>query len=562
MFFIARICYVFLILLPGLPLSAQKYHPVKANKGLVVSAHPLASQAGLDILKKGGNAIDAAVAVGFALQSVFPIAGNIGGGGFAVVRTKDGEVYSLDFRETAPLKSEKNMYIVNDTVHSELSKKGALAAGVPGTVDGLEKLHQRFGKLSWKTVMQPSIDLAKEHRITQSEAIDRSAFTRDLSRFEGTRKIFVKKNEWKTNDVFQQPDLVETLTRISENGSKEFYEGKTADLIVETMKKFGGIISHEDLKIYKSKWRQPLKGTYHDLEIYSMNMPSSGGTILIQSLNMLENFNLDTLGFNSSNTIHLVSSVLQKSYSDRAYFMGDPDFVSVPVDTLISKNYANKRINDFNWKYHSSSSTVKHGNIPKIESEETTHYSVADAEGNIVSITYTLNGAFGSFLVVDGAGFLLNNEMDDFSVQPGFPNSYGLIGGESNSISPQKRMLSSMTPTIILKKGKPFMVVGTPGGSTIPTTVLQVILDVYHFGMSVQAAVNAPRFHYQWIPDLIYYEKNAINSDALNSLKQKGYHLEERKNTSGRCEAILFDGEFMYGGADYRGDDTALGIWE
>ncbi len=562
MFHFARICFVFLILLPGFSLSSQKYHPVKANKGIVVSAHPLASQAGLDMLKKGGNAIDAAVAVGFALESVFPVAGNIGGGGFAVIRTKDGEVFTLDFREKAPLKSSKAMYTVNDTVHSELSKKGALAVGVPGTVDGLEKLHQRFGKLSWKTVLQPSIDLAKEHQITQFEANDREVYKRDLSLFENTGKIFVKSGGWKTNDIFQQPQLAETLERISDGGSKEFYEGKTADLIVETMKKYGGIITHDDLKLYESKWRKPLTGTYHDLEIYSMNMPSSGGAILIQSLNMLENFNLDTLGFNSSQTIHLVSSVLQKSYSDRAYFMGDPDYVNVPADSLISKNYAKKRIGDFDWNVHTPSSAVKHGYIPKIEKEETTHYSVADSEGNLVSITYTLNGAFGSCLVVDGAGFFLNNEMDDFSVQPGFPNSYGLIGGEANSISPQKRMLSSMTPTIILKKGKPFMVVGTPGGSTIPTTVLQVILDVYHFGMSVQSAVNAPRFHYQWIPDQIYYEKNTIHSDALNALKLKGYHFEERKTTSGRCDAILFDEGFMYGGADYRGDDTALGIWE
>ena len=558
----ARFCTVFLILLPGFSLSSQNYHPVKANKGIVVSAHPLASQAGLDMLKQGGNAFDAAVAVGFALQSVFPAAGNIGGGGFAVIRTKDGSVYTLDFRETAPLNSNRNMYVFNDTVQSELSKKGALAVGIPGTVDGLEKLHQRFGKLSWKTVLQPSINLAREHQITQLEANDRETFKRDLSLFESTVKIYVKPNGWKTNDVFKQPELAVTLTRISENGSSEFYSGRTADLIVETMKKHGGIISHEDLKNYQAKWREPVKGTYHDLEIYSMSMPSSGGTILIQSLNMLERFNLDTLDYNSSASVHLISSVLQRAYSDRAHFMGDPDFVNVPVDSLISKNYAKKRISDFDWNSHTPSVAVKHGIFSKKEKEETTHYSIADEEGNLVSITYTLNGAFGSFLVVDGAGFLLNNEMDDFSVQPGFPNSYGLIGGEANSIAPQKRMLSSMAPTIILKKGKPFMVVGTPGGSTIPTTVLQVILNVYHFGMSVQSAVNAPRFHYQWIPDQIYFEKNALHSEALNVLKRKGYLTEERKSTSGRCEAILFDGGFMYGGADYRGDDKALGIWE
>lgn len=551
-----------LVVLPVLvsSLSAQNYHPVIGNKGMVTSAHPLASQAGIDILKQGGNAIDAAVAIGFALESVFPVAGNIAGGGFAVVRLSSGEVVTLDFREVAPLLAFKTMFMDNGKPNTQAAQSGALAVGVPGTVNGLEKLHKKYGKLPWKKLLEPAIQFAKGHAITQLEAMDRNKFAESFSQFESSRKIFVKPNQWKSGDYFSRPNLAEVLSRISERGSSDFYTGETSKLILNTMQKYGGIISAEDLKNYDAKWRKPIVGTYHDLEIYSMNLPSSGGIILLQTLNALEDYDVRSLGFMSADYIHLVSSALQNAYADRAYFMGDPDFVSVPVDVLSSKKYAKERFKNFTPDKHTPSLTISHGQIGESEKEETTHYSVVDSDGNCVSITYTQNGAFGSFLTVEGGDFLLNNQMDDFSIAPGIPNSYGLIGGEANSIQPGKKMLSSMTPTIILKNKKPYLIIGTPGGSTIPTTVLQTILNITHFDMTVQEAVNQSRFHFQWIPDILYYEKNGIHADAGKKLTSMGYILEERKSTSGRCEAILLDNGIMYGAADYRGDDTAIGI--
>lgn len=559
---INRVFVIGLFLILSGIVSAQSYHSVVGNKAMVTTAHPLATQAGIEILNKGGNAFDAAVAIGFALESVLPAAGNIGGGGFAVIRTASGEVKTLDFRETAPWAATRDMYIFNGKASNAASAVGALAVGVPGTVNGLEKLHQTYGKLSWSVLLDPAIRYAEKHNITQAEAMDRNQFVKEFSEFESTKKIFVKDGNWKTGDEFSRPGLVRVLKRIAEKGSADFYSGETADLILKTMKKYGGIISADDLKKYQAQWREPVKGTYHDLEIYSMNMPSSGGTILLQSLNMLEKYDVKSLGFMSAGYVHLVSSVLQQAFADRAFFMGDADFVSVPVDRLTSKDYAQNRFKNFNPNEHTPSSNISHGDIVVREKNETTHYDVVDSDGNCVSITYTLNGAYGSFLTVENGDFILNNEMDDFSISPGVPNMYGLIGGEANSIQPNKRMLSSMSPTIILKKGKPFLVIGTPGGSTIPTTVLQVILDVYHFDMTIQQAVNQPRFHFQWVPDILYYEKNAIHPEAKKRLTEMGYTLEERTSTSGRCDAILLDNGLLYGAADYRGDDTAMGIWK
>ncbi|MCA0446827.1 MAG: gamma-glutamyltransferase [Bacteroidetes bacterium] len=551
------VCFVLFSLSSKLVL-AQGFEPVSGKNGLVVSAHPLASEAGLSVLKAGGNAFDAAVAVGFALQSVYPTAGNIGGGGFAVIRLQDGSSYTLDFRETAPFSSSRDMFIKNGKADNQLSTVGALSAGVPGTVDGLYQLHKKWGKLSWKSCVNPSVHLAKFHILSQKAASVLNLFRSDLSRFPETASIYLKKDgsEWETGDTLFQPDLAKTLERIAVNGASEFYSGETSRLLVNSVKKYNGVISASDLNAYQSKWRNPLKGTYHGSELISMGLPSSGGIILLQTLNMLENQQIDSTDFRSTRFVHDFSRALQLAYSDRAQYMGDPDFVSVPFDTLISKPYALRRFRQTNPEKKIPSSEIQAGNIAGFEHEETTHYSIIDKEGNAVSITYTLNGAFGSFLVVDGAGFLLNNEMDDFSIQPGVPNSYGLFGGRANEIQPGKRMLSSMTPLIVVRDNKPWLIIGSPGGSTIPTTVLQTFLNVFHFKMSVQEAVNAGRIHYQWVPDILFYEKHTLSSELVKNLEKLGYKCVQRSGYQGRCEAIEIKNGWYLGGADPRGNDS------
>lgn len=536
-----------------------------ADKAMVVSAHPLASKVGRDIMQKGGNAVDAAIATQFALAVVYPGAGNIGGGGFMVSRMANGEVASLDYREKAPMAGGRDMYLDDQgDVISMASVRGHLAAGVPGTVAGLETAHKKYGKLAWAELVQPAIDLA---------ANGWELTAREASGLNGNRKVFMEYNTimpdfflapadtvWVKGNIVSIPDLAETLTRIRDNGRDGFYKGKTATLIVEEMKRGKGIISLEDLSQYEAVWRTPVTGEYRGYEFISMPPPSSGGIALAQLFNAVEPFDLSSMGFHSKDAIHLIAEAERRAYADRAAHLGDPDFYDVPQANLIKKAYMSARMKTFDNSRATPSDEVDAGNPAPLESEETTHLSVVDQWGNAVSVTTTLNGGMGSKVFVGGAGFLLNNEMDDFSAKPGVPNMYGLVGGEANAIQPGKRMLSSMTPTIVAKDGKLFMVVGTPGGSTIITSVFQTIVNVIDFDMTMQQAVAAPRFHHQWLPDLIQLERNTLDSTAIAALKALG-HQTRARGTIGRVDAILMlpNGQ-LEGGADPRGDDVAEGF--
>lgn len=529
------------------------------RNGMVVTAHPAASKVGLDILKKGGNAVDAAVAVQFALAVVYPNAGNLGGGGFMVYRSAAGELATLDFREKAPGKASRDMYL--DAAGNAIEEKslyGHLAAGVPGSVDGMVKAHARFGKLSWKDVVQPALDLARNgFSITENQAKEFIGINESLKKFNLNKSYFIKEN-WAKDDIWIQEDLAKTLELIRDNGREGFYAGIVADQIEAEMLAGGGLISKEDLKNYQSVWREPLVGNYKEYKVITMPPTSSGGIALLQLLNSVEDYPLRRWGHNSDSTVQVMVEAERRVYADRASHLGDPDFYKVPQRYLINKLYSKYRMKDFDWNKASLSSDIKAGIVPK-ESEETTHFSIVDRDGNAVSITTTLNGGYGSMVFVKGAGFLLNNEMDDFSVKPGSPNMYGLLGGEANAIVPGKRMLSSMTPTILEKGGDLFMVVGTPGGSTIITSVFQTILNVLEFEMDIQAAVNAKKFHHQWYPDIVSVEKGGIDSLSRESLEKKGYTFKER-GAIGRVDAILKSPWGYYkGGADPRGDDTAMG---
>ena len=529
------------------------------KNGMVVSAHPEASKVGLDILKKGGNAIDAAVAVQFALAVVYPDAGNIGGGGFLVYRSAKGELASLDFREKAPGKATRDMYL--DAAGNAITEKsifGHLAAGVPGSVDGMVKAHAKFGKLSWAEVVQPALNLAQNgFSITESQAREFAGMQKSIKKYNPGKTYFIK-DKWTKGELWAQKDLAKTLQLIRDKGRDGFYSGEVADLIVAEMQKGGGLITKEDLKNYQAQWRDPLVGNYKDYKIITMPPPSSGGIALLQLLNSVEGYPLKRYGFNSDSTIQLLVEAERRVYADRATHLGDPDFYKVPQKYLINPSYSKQRMGNFNWNRATLSSDIKAGEAP-VESEETTHFSIVDRQGNAVAVTTTLNGGYGSMVFVNGAGFLLNNEMDDFSVKPGTPNMFGLLGGEANAIQPGKRMLSSMTPTILEKNGDLFMVVGTPGGSTIITSVFQTILNTIEFDMSMQRAVNAKRFHHQWLPDEVLIENGGFDSLVRVKLEGKGYKFRERK-AIGRVDAILKTKWGYYeGGADPRGDDTKLG---
>ncbi len=538
---------------------------VIAQNGMVASAHPEASKVGVEIMKMGGNAIDAAVATHFALAVVFPFAGNLGGGGFAVIRDKNGKAYTLDFREKAPLKAHRDMYLdAKGEVIQGLSTLGHLASGVPGAVDGMVELHKKFGKLSWEKIIQPAIDLANNGVIlTEREAL---GFNNNKDNFkkvngENTHYFINSENrDWVKEDVFIQKDLAKVLQIIQEKGRNGFYEGAVADLLVKEMEKGGGIISHEDLKKYHSTWREPLVADYKNFKIITMPPSSSGGVALIQLLRFVEPFPLQKWGFNSDSTVQVMIEAERRVYADRAKWMGDMDFVKVPMKELISRDYLKKSWSSFDFAKATDSKAINGGNVPGYESNETTHYSVVDNEGNAVSITTTLNGAFGSKVVVAGGGFLMNNEMDDFSVKAGVPNMFGLIGNKANEIQPEKRMLSSMTPTIVEKDGKFFMAVGTPGGSTIITSVYQTILNVTEHGMTMQQAVNALKFHHQWLPDRTVYEPNAFSEKTVNALKSRGYIIDAQKGTLGRMDCIMLrsDGT-LEGASDPRADNTSVG---
>lgn len=529
------------------------------KNGLVVSAHPSASKVGLEILKKGGNAVDAAVAVQFALAVVYPTAGNLGGGGFLVYRSATGELATLDFREKAPEKASRDMYLdASGNAIPEKSLFGHLAAGVPGSVDGMVKAHEKFGKLKWTDLLQPAINLAKNgFPVTEKQAEELNEMQEPFMKFNPGKSYFIKKN-FKGGDIWIQEDLAKTLELIRDNGREGFYSGPVADHIVAEMTAGGGLISKEDLKNYQAQWREPLVGKYKDYKIITMPPVSSGGIALLQLLNSVESFPLKRFGHNSDSTMQVMIEAERRVYADRATHLGDPDFYKVPQKQLIDPSYSKMRMSTFNWDKATLSTDIKAGEFPK-ESEETTHFSIVDREGNAVSLTTTLNGGYGSMVFVKGAGFLLNNEMDDFSVKPGAPNMYGLLGGEANSIVPGKRMLSSMTPTILEKNGDLFMVVGTPGGSTIITSVFQTILNVLEFDMNMQAAVNAKRFHHQWMPDEVVVEKGSPDSLTRKKLESKAYKFRERK-AIGRVDAILKTPWGYYeGGADPRGDDTRMG---
>ena len=529
------------------------------KNGSVVCAHPLAAKVGLDILMQGGNAIDATIATQLALAVVYPEAGNIGGGGFMLARWADGKAITLDYRETASAAASADMYVDKATgkPDMDLSQAGHLAAGVPGTVAGLFAA-MKYAKLPFKTLIQPAIELA-EHGfvITQREADNLNATAAEFEKYNTVIPVVVKKNgAWKAGDTLVQKDLANTLKRVRDNGEKGFYEGETAALIVAEMKRGRGIITLADLKGYAAKERSPITFTYKGYEIVTMPPPSSGGILLEQMLKMLENRPLPQYGFHSLKSVQLITEVERRAYADRAKYFGDPDFYNVPVDSLVNDAYLQQRMANYDSTQAGNSTVTREGSIK--EHDQTTHFCVIDKEGNCVSVTTTLNGWYGSKTFVGGAGFLLNNEMDDFSVQPGAPNMYGAVGGKANAIAPHKRMLSSMTPTIVLRNGKPYMIVGTPGGTTITTSVLQCIVDAIDYHMSPHDIVNSPKFHHQWLPDRIDVEAD-FPQDVQAQLQQMGYKINQRK-AWGAVELIKIDSDgHITSAADKRGNDDAEG---
>ena len=547
-------------------LTAANSNPVFGENGMIVSTSKQTSEAGIQILKKGGNAVDAAVAVGFALAVTSSSNGNIGGGGFMVAAMANGETFTLDHREKAPATAHRDLFL-NDSgnVIPGMSLFSRAGSGVPGTVDGLIRALEDHGsgKISLRQALAPAIRLAeKGFKISHYEARRFNGYKSFFERNDAASKIFIRQNEtpWSTGDKFVQKDLAKTLKRIAKFGRDGFYSGPVADLIVAEMKRGNGLISHDDLENYSSMYRDPVKGIYKGHEIISMGPPSSGGALLINMMNMLENYPVDSLGWNSSDYIHLVTEVERRAYADRAEHMGDPDFWDVPLDMLTSKEYAQSRINDISLEKATPSSAVSASGAPGYESRETTHYSVVDQWGNAVSVTTTINLSYGSGHLVKGAGFFLNNEMDDFSSKPGVPNAFGLVGNEANSIQAGKRPLSSMTPTIVLKGGKPFMVIGSPGGSTIITTTMQAILNVVDYGMDIKEAVSSPRFHSQWVPDVIMTEPRGLSKDVIQNLESKGHTLVPYKwGYIGEANGILISEDGFYGGGDSRGETSAIG---
>lgn len=542
-----------------------QYHPVKsanADAAMVVAPHALASDIGVAVLKKGGNAVDASIAVQFAIAVVYPRAGNIGGGGFMVVRLKNGETAALDYREKAPSLANRDMYLDSlKNVIPSLSTEGHLACGIPGTVSGLFAAHAKYGKLPMQKLIDPAIKLAKKgYRISESEATRLNSFQKTFIKYNELPNPFIKE-VWKAGDLLIQKELAHTLTLIRDQGVAGFYEGENAEDIVAEMKEGNGIITKEDLKSYDAKWRSPLIGNYKNYKVISMPPSSSGGVALLQMLKLVEPYPLAKWGFHSKEAIHLMAEAARRAYADRTEHLGDSDFYKVPMDSLLNENYLKSRMSDFSLEKTTPSASIFAGNFKlRKETFETTHTSVVDAEGNAVSLTTTLNGNFGNKVWVTNAGFFLNNEMDDFSVKPGVPNQFGLIGAEANAIQPGKRMLSSMTPTIVEKDGKLFMVLGTPGGSTIITTVFQVFLNVAEFNMNLEDAVNAKRFHHQWLPDEILIEKNTLNPATRQSLEKMGHKFREVERIA-QIKAILKlpNGKWQ-GVADFREPDaTARG---
>ncbi|MCB9275342.1 MAG: gamma-glutamyltransferase [Lewinellaceae bacterium] len=543
-------------------LGYQADKNIFAEQAAVVSPHPLASEIGLEVLRQGGNAIDAAVAVQFAIAVVYPRAGNLGGGGFMVIRLADGQAASLDYREKAPMAANRDMYLDSTgNVVDGLSRDGALAAGVPGTVAGLLEAHARYGRLNLERLIQPAITLAERgFRLSETEARRLNSFQSAFRKFNDTPNPFIR-DTFLTGQRLAQKELSHTLRLIKEKGKAGFYEGPVAEAIVAECKSGNGIISLDDLKLYQAAWRVPVIGAYKNYKAISMPPSSSGGIVLVQMLKMVEPYPLASYGFHSARAVHLMAEAERRAFADRAEYLGDSDFYDVPRDSLLSETYLRHRMASFNPTRATISDSIFAGRISlRKESFETTHTSIVDAEGNAVSVTTTLNSNFGSKIWVDGAGFFLNNEMDDFSAKPGEPNQFGLVGAEANSIQPGKRMLSAMTPTIIEKDGQLFMVLGAPGGPTIITAVFQVFLNVAEFGMGLEEAVNAGRFHHQWLPDEILIERDAFPDSTRQTLEIMGHHFAE----TGRMAVIkaiqrLPDGRLQAVGDFRNPDDDAVG---
>lgn len=532
-----------------------------ACEGMVVTAHPLATAAALQVLQEGGNAFDAAVTAEFALAVVLPIAGNIGGGGFALLHTEEGELLSLDYREQAPAAMDAQLYV--DKYGQPIDKKsteGAIAAGIPGTVAGMHAMHQRLGKLPWQRLVQPAIDLAQGGwPLTPKEAEKLNENRESLNRLNNTNCYLCGNESARVGDWLQNQALAQTLERIRDLGRDGFYQGETAEKLASFMESAGGLITQADLSAYQAIWREPIGSRYKHFDVFSMGPPSSGGILLHQMLGMLSHFPLEKYELQTTEWVHLVSEAARRAYADRSEYLGDPAFTNIPVQALLDSAYLAQRASSMQLRKASKSSSIKPGDGLRSESDETTHYIIVDSKKNIVSATTSLNEAYGSKTVAGDLGFLLNNTIDDFSLAPGIPNSYGLVGSKANAPASGKRMLSSMTPTIVLQDGLPVLVAGTPGGSTIPTTVLQILLMSMLYELPAQSAVAHPRFHHQWLPDYIQYEENRLTKKMRRQLRRRGHELKMRK-PYGRAEMvrILPDGT-LEGGADPRGDDTVLG---